>query len=1210
MIRPLIYGTVVAALCGTMVSAQTPKVEYLSDIPDRIEFSQQAWGVLGYDTAAYVPGVEALKMQIKDKHYTKGIGSHAPGEIIVNLDGQYSLFEAEVGVQWQSGNVGSVGFQAYVDGRKAFDSGVVHERDAARPMRIPVEGAMELRLVMNDGGDGISCDVANWAEARLTRSVHPLSRTINDCVDIGPFGRVMAWDPSRMDGVHANRLQEFPAEDVFLGTDLFPAHDGTYESAAYHDGRQCIGLQWLERRRLTRVEMEFADGQAIPSPESVEVQHWQMSAGGGSPGGSAWQGHWLPTKGTIVRDGNKLVLDMAGKDNPALLVGVLKVRWILPSSSRPAEVRRLGAFTKSRWQTADILLQTEKPMPGKFGEIELYNCNSIGSGDPIHLKWDLAKPMSLKVKYALTARWKADRSVIRLRLPSGAFGVGVDDVVKNGCVYVKDLGFFAAQEPVKCGLDAYRRKIARRETVLESVSRMPDQSFEHALATVHTPPQDLGPTMLSLACDNRKFVVERGGAIYFDDKPSVYNYIDYQWGVPYACRIDPTFGSGKSAVAERHLTDGWMPIPCMELRDGGLTYRQRTLVAPFGHEATPTELGWVSYRPLGVAEYTIRNAGSHAADASISLRFTADVESKQPATVRATSQGAAIEKSGKLIGLLSCPESLKCKIDGNSVAIVGSVPANSDARCVLYMPRWDAATADALALVPAVDTLVADTKGYWKRVMAPAMKVQVPDEVLSDVITASQMHIMLAARNGDGKSVAPWIGSINYGPLESEGHSPVRGMAFTGQEDFARRALEYYIGKYNKEGFLTTGYTIVGTGWHLWTLSEYYALTQDKDWMRRIAPEVARVCRWIMAQREKTKKLDSRGERVLEYGLMPPGAMADWEVFAPYFYANGNFYAGLNGAAHALADIGYPGAGEMIANADEFRKEIIRAFHSVQSIAPVFPLRDGTWVPEYPTHPFAPMPVDDLYPGEDFGRSWCYDVEIGAHHLVPQGVLDPNSKDVSWMMNHMEDVYFLHEGWLAYKPELVTKDWYDFGGFAKVQPYYARTAEVYAMRDDVKAFIRSYFNTLPTLLNKEDLSLWEHFHASGAWNKTHETGYFLHQTRTMLLTERGEELWLAPFVTNNWMKDGMVVAISDAPTRFGKMGYRIASHVKEGYIEATIDPPTRNAPKEIVMRLRHPEGQKMRSVTVTGAEHYSFDAAKETISVIPGAGRITIRAQY
>jgi hypothetical protein len=277
----------------------------------------------------------------------------------------------------------------------------------------------------------------------------------------------------------------------------------------------------------------------------------------------------------------------------------------------------------------------------------------------------------------------------------------------------------------------------------------------------------------------------------------------------------------------------------------------------------------------------------------------------------------------------------------------------------------------------------------------------------------------------------------------------------------------------------------------------------------------------------------------------------------------------------------------------------------------VFPLKNGTWVPEYPTQLYCPSPTDHFYRGEDFGRSWAYDVELGAHQLVPQGVLDPKSKDVAWMMDHMEDVQFLSEGWFAYPKEENEKNPFDFGGFGKVQPYYGRNAEVYALGDDVKPFIRAYFNTLPTLLNREDLSLWEHFNASGAFNKTHETGYFLHQTRIMLVQERGSSLWLAPFVTDNWLKDGMAISVAEAPTNFGKVSYRINSHVTQGYIEAEIQPPTRQPPKTIVLRLRHPEGKPMRAVTVNGQTHKDFDAKAEWVRTAPVDGKtISIRAQY
>jgi hypothetical protein len=232
----------------------------------------------------------------------------------------------------------------------------------------------------------------------------------------------------------------------------------------------------------------------------------------------------------------------------------------------------------------------------------------------------------------------------------------------------------------------------------------------------------------------------------------------------------------------------------------------------------------------------------------------------------------------------------------------------------------------------------------------------------------------------------------------------------------------------------------------------------------------------------------------------------------------------------------------------------------------------------YPSQVYCPGPSGNFFPGEDGNRSWCYDVELGTHQLVPQGILKPGSREVTEMMDNMEDVQFLSDGWFDYPAEKNHADWFDLGGFSKVQPYYCRNAEIYALEDDVKPFIRSYFNTIATLLNTENLSLWEHFRNSGGWNKTHETGYFLQQTRWMLVMERDDQLWLAPLVTNNWLKDGMVISVGNAPTTFGKVSYRITSHVDKGSIEVVIEPPKRNPPKEIVIRLRHPEGKPIRSV--------------------------------
>ena len=183
---------------------------------------------------------------------------------------------------------------------------------------------------------------------------------------------------------------------------------------------------------------------------------------------------------------------------------------------------------------------------------------------------------------------------------------------------------------------------------------------------------------------------------------------------------------------------------------------------------------------------------------------------------------------------------------------------------------------------------------------------------------------MLAARNQDhSRYVVPWISGIFFAYPESEANSIMRGMDMTGHPEFARRGLEFYLKQRNKAGYITIlvhnkvanmscGYTIVGTGEILWTLGEHYQRTHDKAWLRKVAPDVARICQWVMRQREKTKRLDARGEKVPEYGLMPPGVSADWNRFAYRFFNDAQYYRGLEMAGRALADIGDPAAAAIL----------------------------------------------------------------------------------------------------------------------------------------------------------------------------------------------------------------------------------------------------------------------------------------------------------
>ena len=147
------------------VPAETAIVEYLGDHPDLVLSTSQAWGELGWNVAAHQSGQAGMPLQIGERTYAKGLGHHANGSIEVLLEGRYAGFDAEVGLQ-PCGGGGSVIFRVLVDGGQRFDSGILRSTDTPKPVHIDLAGAQELRLEANDAGDGITCDMANWANAR------------------------------------------------------------------------------------------------------------------------------------------------------------------------------------------------------------------------------------------------------------------------------------------------------------------------------------------------------------------------------------------------------------------------------------------------------------------------------------------------------------------------------------------------------------------------------------------------------------------------------------------------------------------------------------------------------------------------------------------------------------------------------------------------------------------------------------------------------------------------------------------------------------------------------------------------------------------------------------------------------------------------------------------------------------------------------------
>jgi hypothetical protein len=106
-------------------------------------------------------------IRIGSAAFDHGIGAHAPSRIVMTVDGRCSLFLADVGLDEEVGDRGSVVFEVWGDGERLATSGLVRGPQASVPIAADLEGIERVELLVTPGGDGNAFDHADWGDARL-----------------------------------------------------------------------------------------------------------------------------------------------------------------------------------------------------------------------------------------------------------------------------------------------------------------------------------------------------------------------------------------------------------------------------------------------------------------------------------------------------------------------------------------------------------------------------------------------------------------------------------------------------------------------------------------------------------------------------------------------------------------------------------------------------------------------------------------------------------------------------------------------------------------------------------------------------------------------------------------------------------------------------------------------------------------------------------
>ncbi|WP_420593918.1 NPCBM/NEW2 domain-containing protein [Deinococcus sp.] len=176
---------------------------------EKIISAKNGWGPIERDRSnGEQKAGDGKLLTLNGKTYARGFGVHAGSEMRFGLKGTNGAtckrFTSDIGVDDEVGSKGSVGFQVYLDGAKAYDSGNLSGSSATQKINLNISGKKELRLVVTDAGDGISYDHADWANPQVDcRDANPATLATLDpsfgvggIADIGGYNSLLEPDNS------------------------------------------------------------------------------------------------------------------------------------------------------------------------------------------------------------------------------------------------------------------------------------------------------------------------------------------------------------------------------------------------------------------------------------------------------------------------------------------------------------------------------------------------------------------------------------------------------------------------------------------------------------------------------------------------------------------------------------------------------------------------------------------------------------------------------------------------------------------------------------------------------------------------------------------------------------------------------------------------------------------------------------------------------
>ena len=559
----------------------------------------------------------------------------------------------------------------------------------------------------------------------------------------------------------------------------------------------------------------------------------------------------------------------------------------------------------------------------------------------------------------------------------------------------------------------------------------------------------------------------------------------------------------------KRLMDGWLPVVLLNAQDGPVRYEFTIWATPLipvsdWHRAFdgPSEgenfLNWISVRVV--------NTGTAPSEGKLRIE-----------------QAGPYEKPNHPVPSLATPQEfswpvqpekpIECFVAIPWAPVEGSDYSHEDPR--LWLDR---------------------TIQYWRGIMADATSIHVPCEKATQAYLAAHVCQLIASDHGELHGGEGFYDEFYI----RDGAYQVMELEEAGLWDAARNAVSPFIAHQADDGrFESQKNQLDANGQALWALWQYYKITDDRQWLERVYPQMRRAVDWMMSSR-RLAPADS------PFAGLLPAAPADGEsLWDGKHHIPGYDFWNLRGllcTADAARTLGKTDeTAQLLQEATEYRDAIEKAWQRTH--LPYFP---PSWEKE--------------------GTHWG-----NTETLWPTPIFSPNDPRVTALVKEVREKYLggFIEGAIQ---------WTDGKMDGAIHPYMsAYTTMASLVRGEDEKVVEDFYWYLLHSTATHGFPEGVFYKRRFAWSNTipHVTGaanYAL-MLRHMLIHEQDEELHLLTAIPDWWLDNGNEIKVERAPTHFGPTTFRIRGTAQG--IQVELASPRRRQPKRIVLHL--PESRPLEN---------------------------------